>query len=67
MITSILANFKQAWHSQVELETSAAESEEATPKKKKRLSNSYSDESDIEGILIYILSGIRFFRIILFL
>jgi hypothetical protein len=34
MITYILANFKQAWHSQVELETSAAESEEATPKKK---------------------------------
>ncbi|XP_025405611.1 uncharacterized protein LOC112679892 [Sipha flava] len=45
----IYANFKQAWHSQVELETSAAESEEATPKKKKRLSNSYSDESDIEA------------------
>lgn len=50
MVTSGLANFKQAWHTQVELEISAIENELEEPiKKKKRLPSSSSDDSFIEG------------------
>lgn len=49
----VLGNFKKAWHKQVEIESSATETElEAPQMKKKRPTSSSTDESDTEGILL---------------
>lgn len=47
-----LANFKEAWHQRVEIESSATENElEVLPKKKKnRQRSSSEDDSDFEGM-----------------
>lgn len=46
----VIANFKQTWHKQVEIESSAIEKEyEPLPKQKKRSKS--SSESDFDGII----------------
>lgn len=64
-----LANFKEAWHQRVEIESSATENEcEIIKKKKKNHQRSSSDDSDFEGIsIIFILKILGRYSLFIFI